>query len=166
MITIKENSCCSQPVTEESNSQCGSSGCGNDNSCGLFSDPRWVQENIEYFPVGFAAENGIFKNISPRETHQMIQDHAQNQNLVVLDVKTKQEYLQYHLSNSKLLDFFSPTFKDDLFSLDKNKIYIVICTVGFRSEMAMKIMKKMGFNKVYNVVGGDRRWAAEEIPCS
>ena len=62
------------------------------------------------------------------------------------------------------MDFFSKSFKDDLFLLDKNKIYIVICKVGIRSEITMNLMKKMGFKEVYNVLGGDDRWIAEEIP--
>ena len=96
----------------------------------------------------------------------MIQEHGQDQNFVVLDVKTEGEYLKNHLPNSKLFDFFSPSFKDELFRLDKNKIYIVICKIGIRSEIAMNLMKKMGFKEVYNVLGGDDRWFAEEIPYS
>jgi len=143
-----------------------SANSGGDYACNQLSDPKWIKQNIEYFPIGFAAEKGIYKDISPKETHQMIQEHSQDQNFVVLDVKTEGEYLKNHLSNSKLFDFFSPSFKDDLFRLDKNKIYIVICKIGIRSEIAMNLMKKMGFTEVYNVLGGDDRWFAEEIPYS
>jgi len=169
METIQNNSCGCQTVAEESKSTssecCSHDGDGN-NACQMLSDPKWIKENMEYFPAGFAAENGIYKDISPIETHQMIQEHSQDQNIVVLDVKTEQEYLKNHLPDSRLIDFFSPSFKDDLFGLDKNRIYIVICKVGVRSEIAMNLMKKMGFKEVYNVLGGDDRWFAEEIPYS
>jgi len=169
METMQNNPCSCQTVTKESkptSSECCSSNGDGDNACQMLSDPKWNKENMEYFPVGFAVENGVFKDISPKETHQMIQEYGQDQNLVVLDVKTKQEYLENHLSGSKLIDFFSSSFRDDLFRLDKNKIYIVICKIGVRSEIAMKLMKKMGFKEVYNVLGGDNRWFAEEIPYS
>ncbi|MBU1342546.1 MAG: rhodanese-like domain-containing protein [Proteobacteria bacterium] len=167
METMQNNSCGCQAVTEESkpaSSECYSSNSDCDYACNKLSDPKWSKENMEYFPAGFAAENGIFKDISPKETHQMIQERNQDQNLVVLDVKTEQEYFKIHLSDSRSMDFFSKSFKDDLFLLDKNKIYIVICKVGIRSEIAMNLMKKMGFKEVYNVLGGDERWIAQEIP--
>jgi len=62
------------------------------------------------------------------------------------------------------IDFFSRSFKDDLFLLDNNKTYVVICKVGIRSEIAMNLMIKMGFKEVYNVLGGDDRWIAQETP--
>ncbi len=167
MKTIENNSCGCQAIAEESktaDSECCSPNGDGDNACQKLSDPKWIKENIEYFPAGFAVENGIFKDISPKETYQMIQEHSQY--LVVLDVKTEQEYLKNHLPDSKFIDFFSPSFKDDLFGLEKNKIYIVICKVGVRSEIAMNLMKKMGFKEVYNVLGGYDRWFSEEIPYS
>lgn len=169
METMQKNSCGCQSAKKGSNptssERYSSNGDGNI-ACQMLSDPKWIKENMAYFPVGFAVENGIFKDISPKETHQMVQEYGQDENLVVLDVKTEQEYLTNHLSDSKHIDFFSSSFKDDLFRLDKNKIYIVICKVGIRSEIAMKLMKKMGFKEVYNVFGGDDRWFAEEIPYS
>ncbi len=164
---MQSSSCGCQTMTEESKS-IGSGGCSPDggrvSACEKLSDPKWIKENLEYFPAGFAVENGIFKDISPEETRKMIQEHSQDQNFVILDVKTEQEHLIHHLPNSRLVDFFSTSFKDDLFALDKSKLYILICEVGVRSEIAMKLMKKMGFIEVYNVLGGDSRWLSEEIP--
>jgi len=169
METVQNSSCGCESITNDSKSTssacCSPDGNGNGgNACQKLSDPKWVKENMEYFPAGFAVENGIFEDISPTQTHKMIQEHSQDQNLVILDVKTEQEYLENHLSGSKSMDFFAGSFKDDLFSLDKHKTYIVICKVGVRSEIAMNLMKKMGFSEVYNVLGGDERWFAEEIP--
>lgn len=164
MKTIQDNTCECTTATEGSNSikqkSCSSSS-DKQYACNKLSDPDWIRENIEYFPAGFAASKGIFKNISPKETYQMIQGKNK---YIILDVKTKQEYRQKHLSRSPNIDFFSSTFKDELFCLDKDTCYFVICKIGVRSEIAMNIMKKMGFKEVYNVIGGDDRWIAEEIP--
>ncbi len=169
METIQNSSCGCDSITDDSKSRssacCSSDDNGNGGyACQKLSDPKWIKENMEYFPAGFAVENGIFQDISPTQTHKMIQEHYQDKNLVILDVKTEQEYLENHLSDSKSMDFFAGSFKDDLFDLDKNKTYAVICKIGVRSEIAMNLMKKMGFSEVYNVLGGDERWFAEEIP--
>jgi len=130
----------------------------------MLSDPEWIKENMEYFPAGFEDKNGVFKNITPEETYQIFQEHKKDNDFIVLDVKTKQEYLKTHLTGSMSIDFFSRSFKDDLFLLDNNKTYVVICKVGIRSEIAMNLMIKMGFKEVYNVLGGDDRWIAQETP--
>ncbi len=158
------NACGCQAGTEEANSIGSDSSSSKGSPCQMFSDPNWIKDNMMYFPAGYEADNGISKDITPMETLEMLQEGSQDKRIVILDVKTEQEYLDYHLSDSRHMDFFSSTFKDDLFQLDKNEIYIVICKVGVRSEIAMKLMKKMGFTEVYNVMGGDDRWFAEELP--
>ncbi len=150
----------SQPAGDQSGSNCGDASY----ACDKFTDPKWIKLNIDYFPVGFEARNGRFENLSPKETVKVIRKTSNTQSCVILDVKTEQEYDRLHLPGSIHLDFFSPTFKDDLFSLDKETSYVVICKIGMRSEITMNLMKKMGFKHVYNVIGGDDRWTDEEIP--
>lgn len=131
-------------------------------ACDRFHDPKWLKINIDYFPAGFEAPEGIFRNISPSEASRMLIRDPHG--IRWLDVKTEAEFRARHLPGSLNLDFFSPTFKDDLFALDKGARYVVICKIGMRSEIAMNLMRKMGFVEVYNVAGGDDRWEAEEIP--
>ncbi len=167
METIQNNSCGCRTATQKAtpdSSECCSSDNTEGYACNKMSDPEWIRENLEYFPSGFSVENGIFKDISPMQANEMIQDCGHDQDVTVLDVKTEPEYLNKHLSSSTHMDFFSSTFKDDLFELDKDKMYIIICKIGLRSEIAMNLMKKMGFKEVYNVLGGDDRWEAEEVP--
>ncbi len=167
MEKTQNNSCgCGTPTQEETSggNECCSSTGTEGYACNKMSDPEWIQENIEYFPSGFSAENSISKDITPIEAYQMVEDSALDQEVTVLDVKTEPEYLKKHLSGSIHLDFFSSSFKDDLFELDKNEKYVVICKVGFRSDITMTLMKKMGFKVVYNVLGGDDRWESEDVP--
>jgi rhodanese-related sulfurtransferase len=42
--------------------------------------------------------------------------------------------------------------------LDKDKTYFVYCLAGGRSAQACGIMKQLGFEKVYNLVGGISQW--------
>lgn len=134
---------------------------GGQSACDKFMDPAWIKILVDYFPAGFEARNGEFTHIPPAQAYELLQAHD---DWVILDVKTKEEYLEKHLPGAVLLDFFSASFKDDLFGLDKDKCYVVICKIGVRSGITMNLMKKMGFRQVFNVVGGDDRWIDEEIP--
>ena len=73
---------------------------------------------------------------------------------VVIDVRTKEEHIKGHLAitdyNSNLLN---GDFEAHLDSLDKNKTYYLYCRTGNRSGQAAELMKKKGFEEVYNVGG-------------
>ncbi|MBC8177236.1 MAG: rhodanese-like domain-containing protein [Deltaproteobacteria bacterium] len=82
---------------------------------------------------------------------------------MILDICTPKEFAKAHLENAINLNFLSRAFKSQLNALDKGKTYFVYCKVGGRSKLAQKQMKKMGFKKVYNIVGGTLLWEEEGL---
>lgn len=73
---------------------------------------------------------------------------------VVIDVRTKGEFDQAHLSITDFqYDFLSGEFHDKVESLDKSKTYYLYCRSGNRSGQAARVMQKEGFDHVYNVGG-------------
>lgn len=73
---------------------------------------------------------------------------------VVIDVRTKGEFDQGHLSITDFqYDFLSGEFHDQIESLDKSKTYYLYCRSGNRSGQAARIMQKNGFDRAYNVGG-------------
>ncbi|KAA5541214.1 rhodanese-like domain-containing protein [Adhaeribacter rhizoryzae] len=75
-------------------------------------------------------------------------------NLVLLDVRTPQEYAGGHLKNAHNLNYNAPDFADKLAKFDKTKPYLVYCAVGGRSSKAAQLMQQMGFKQVINVSEG------------
>lgn len=73
---------------------------------------------------------------------------------VVIDVRTQEEYEEGHLvKTDKLLDFTNGEFQDSLSDMDKDKTYYLYCRTGNRSGQAARMMKSQGFENVYNVGG-------------
>ena len=106
----------------------------------------------------------IRKEISVQQAYEKIMNHNENPNLVVIDVRTPQEYEQVRLQNSILINYRDPNFKMEISKLDKNKTYIVHCRSGKRSGKACEIMQEMGFKEVYNVAGGILQWQEADLP--
>ena len=83
----------------------------------------------------------------------------QPESLVVLDVRSEQEYFgpSGHLEGSKLITL--PELKSRLFELDslKAKEIIIYCASGRRSLVGTKILRDAGFN-AYNMIGGINAW--------
>ncbi len=94
----------------------------------------------------------------------MIQDHQGDPDFVLLDIRTSEEYADGHLEGSVLIDYYSETFSDQLNELDKTKFYVIYCRSGGRSGRAHDIMRDLGFEEVYNVLGGILQWEADGFP--
>ncbi len=77
---------------------------------------------------------------------------------VLIDVRTKGEFLSGHIPNSKLIDLMNPLFLQEIEKLDKTKNYYLYCRSGNRSYHAGMAMLRMGFNKVYNLQSGILEW--------
>jgi rhodanese-related sulfurtransferase len=83
---------------------------------------------------------------------------SDSRNLVILDVRTAQEYGSGHLNGSINLDFRSPSFADELTALDRSYAYLVYCRTGVRSSRAAALMRSLGFREVYDLAGGMVGW--------
>lgn len=106
---------------------------------------------------GNAQENLTVKELNAVEFNK-------DDNKVVLDVRTAQEYAEGRIAGSENLD----VLKTDLFTtsiakLDKSKTYYVICRSGSRSQKAVSQMKEAGFNNIYNITGGMQAWEAANL---
>lgn len=84
--------------------------------------------------------------------------------LVVLDVRTQEEYAAGHIAGSENLDFYAPDFLDQLDGLDKETPYFVYCRSGNRSATTIDAMRDLGFTEVYELGGGVVTWAEAGYP--
>lgn len=103
----------------------------------------------------------IIKKISVKEAHRIISENKENPNLLILDVRTPEEFTSGHLNNAQNIDYNSEAFRDEVNKLDKGKIYIIHCRSGGRSAKALEIMKNLNFMEVYDM-GGILQWQEKE----
>ncbi len=109
-------------------------------------------------------ETQIIEDLTAKEAYALIQEHKDNPNFVILDVRTPEEFLAEHIEDAVNLDYHSNTFKNELDKLDKNKTYLIYCRSGHRSGNALNIMKGLDFRETYNILGGIIKWKAEGFP--
>lgn len=70
----------------------------------------------------------------------------------VLDVRKPAEWSFSHLKNAQFCSLSD--LPQNLGVLDKDKRYVVHCGGGYRSMIAISIMRKNGFKNLVNVYGG------------
>lgn len=104
------------------------------------------------------------QRVSPQKAYELLQAHQDDPNFVVLDIRTPQEFQAGHLPGATNIDFYAPDFARQLDRLDKTKTYLVYCRSGNRSSQALPIMRKLGFQEVYELQGGLLAWARANLP--
>ncbi len=78
----------------------------------------------------------------------------QNSNAVLLDVRSKQEYDEYHLDGAICIPTYEIQNKIENIIENKDQLIILYCQSGVRSLKAMKILEKMGYTNLYQILGG------------
>lgn len=106
----------------------------------------------------------IFENLDVHQADTLITINENNDLFTILDVRTQGEYNEDHLVNAYMRDFYATDFRDQLDALNKNRIYLIYCRSGNRSGQAFDMMKELGFQEVYNMLGGITSWKNANYP--
>ncbi|MBO5478781.1 MAG: rhodanese-like domain-containing protein [Clostridia bacterium] len=98
--------------------------------------------------------NNLFRyddQITYMEAREIMKE---NSLAILLDVRSKQEYDEYHLEGAICI----PTYelKNEIIKIVENKeqTIIVYCQSGGRSRKAINMLKKMGYKSLYEIRGG------------
>ncbi|KAA0002828.1 MAG: rhodanese-like domain-containing protein, partial [Thermoplasmata archaeon] len=95
-----------------------------------------------------------FISLSPEEAKQMIES---NQNIVVFDVRTVDEYNAGHIKEAipmPLSKFLCKSCLQSILDSYKDKEIILYSNNGTLSKKVLDILQRNGFQFVYNINGG------------
>jgi rhodanese-related sulfurtransferase len=91
-----------------------------------------------------------------------------NEDIILLDVRTPEEYAEIHLENALLLpvgELSANTLTDiGLGNDSKDKEIIIYCRSGARSKQAYDIMESLGYTNIKSVSGGMVHWQEDNYP--
>ncbi|MFB9051465.1 thioredoxin domain-containing protein [Formosa undariae] len=84
--------------------------------------------------------------------------------LVVIDVRTPEEFAGGHIEGAINYNWKSENFGSQIANLDKSKEVLVYCLSGARSGKAAAAMRLEGFTKIYEMQGGLMKWRSGNWP--
>lgn len=73
---------------------------------------------------------------------------------ILLDVRSKQEYDEYHLEGAICIPTYEISSEISKIIENKLQIIIVYCQSGGRSKKAINLLRKMGYQNLYEIQGG------------
>ena len=91
------------------------------------------------------------KSITIEEANQII---ANNENTVLIDVRSNQEYKEYHLDGAICIPHYEIQNKIEQQIPNKTTMIILYCQSGLRSKKAMDILQNKGYQNVYHIKNG------------
>jgi phage shock protein E len=112
-------------------------------------------------PEAAAAAAGV-RVVSPEDAAATIADAPDD--LVILDVRTQEEFDEGHIEGAVMLDFYRDDFADELATFDRDVPYVLYCRSGSRSEQARVLMEDLGFTSVEDIDGGIVGWQEAGLP--
>lgn len=110
---------------------------------------------------GTDEEAGV-RVVSTESAHDLFENPPAD--LVVLDVRTPEEFAEAHLEGAILIDIYEPDFEARVAELDRDVPYLLYCRSGNRSQTARDIMDDLGFSDVSDIDGGISAWISDGYP--
>ncbi|PHR83512.1 MAG: hypothetical protein COA59_11875 [Colwellia sp.] len=89
---------------------------------------------------------------------------APNHNIVVLDVRSAEEYENGHLVDAINISHNTVADKLNLLSQYKNSTLVVYCRSGRRAGFAENILTENGFKNLRHLTGDMNGWLEAELP--
>ena len=101
---------------------------------------------------------GSSGQINPQEVAADELKELLTQDILLVDVRTPNEYQQGRIPGSRLVNYRDADFAAKVAQLEIDKPVAVYCAAGTRSTNAMKAFQDAGFKTIYNYKGGFGDW--------
>lgn len=84
--------------------------------------------------------------------------------LVVIDVRTPDEFAVGHIDGAINIDFKNANFATEIAKLDVSQDYLIHCRSGGRSTRSLTQFREAGFSHIIHMDGGMLGWNKAELP--
>ncbi len=101
-----------------------------------------------------------YKEVEPNEAVGLMN----HQDAVLLDVRENSEYAEGHIQNSVHIPLSALDKQMAQLESARGKPVVIGCRSGHRSARACGMLRKAGFEQVYNLRGGVMAWQSAGLP--
>lgn len=113
-------------------------------------------------PTSTSGENAEMNSSFEISPEALVQKIEKQEDIILLDVRTKDEYADVHLENAHLLPV-QELSQESLAQIGlgndmKDAEIIIYCRSGNRSKMAYDTMESLGYTNIKSLTGGMTYW--------
>lgn len=111
-----------------------------------------------------AQQKNIQSDFSYIQPETLLEWIKAKEDVVIVDVRTEEEFAEGHIPRAININFFDPYFKEKIEKLEKNKRYVIYCRSGARALKAINMFKEKGFKNLYLLEGSFNIWLQKNFP--
>lgn len=112
-------------------------------------------------PAPTAVPVAAVKNVTTDEAQKLLKADPK---IVVIDVRTADEYQAGHIAGAKNIDIMADDFAKQIAALDKTQTYVFHCAAGGRSARACALPEVQQLKSVYHMNEGFKAWEKSGKP--
>jgi len=86
-----------------------------------------------------------------------------DRDMCILDVRSQREYEQGHVPKAIHMDYQKISTHADELESHKRKDLIVYCEHGMRARMAITVLQRVGFTRIYHLQGDMVEWKRADL---
>jgi rhodanese-related sulfurtransferase len=116
---------------------------------------------IAVFSIITFAQGQQLKQVTSKEAAQMLKS---DKNLVIIDVRTAEEFKDGHIKGAINIDIRQPDAFVKIDKLNRNAKYVVHCRTNHRSQIAVDHMVQSGFKTIVQIMDGFIGWSQNGLP--
>lgn len=130
---------------------------------GIFILVLFFQRATAQFPKSASCQNPEFDNKVNSYLSYSVpvidveKAFSQKESIIFLDAREKSEFTVSHIPGARYVGYYAFNLKNHQ-DLPKDKIIVVYCSIGYRSEKIAEKLRKAGYEKVYNLYGSIFEW--------
>ena len=130
-----------------------------------FLQDNWMLVSLAVVSGGMLAWSFVGSKLSGIEQADTLKaTRLFNDDALILDVREDKEYAAGHIPKAKHIPLGSLSNRIKELDKHKNKPILVTCRSGQRSARACGMLKKAGFETVFNQAGGIIAWERANLP--
>lgn len=107
-----------------------------------------------------AANESVVQYLTAEAAQRLLADKA----VVVLDIRTPEEFKDGHIPGATNINFRAADFEKQIAALPKETVYLVHCASGNRSTQALPVFEKLNFKAIRHLDGGMKAWEKAQFP--
>lgn len=101
-------------------------------------------------------------NVTPAEAEGLI---TSSREIVVVDVRTQEEFAEGHIAGARNVNFNSPSFLEQMKAFEGREV-LLHCASGGRSSRALAALSGKSFARLYHLKKGFNAWVEAGKPVS
>ena len=102
------------------------------------------------------------RNYTSLDTEEAIEKSKEDDSLLIIDVRQRDEYNTEHLRGAKNIPL--DQFEKRIGKLPRDRDIMVYCNTGTRSVRAVRQLEVAGFTRLYHMHQGLRGWKKADYP--